>query len=64
MVPFFGSSVKQRTVNLNSNESVLDNYNGTGSQVIHKREQAPFAPQENYTMRMGHLVIPILFSQE
>ena len=48
MVPFFGSSVKQRTVNLNSNESVLDNYNGTGSQVIHKREQAPlFAPQEN-----------------
>lgn len=48
MVPFFGSSVKQRTTNFNGNENLLDNYNGSGSQVIHKREQAPlFAPQEN-----------------
>lgn len=48
MVPFFGSSVKQRTANLNGNEQLLDSYNGSGSQVIHKREQAPlFAPQEN-----------------
>ena len=48
MVPFFGSTVKQRTVNLNGNEQILDNHIGSGSQVIHKREQAPlFAPQEN-----------------
>jgi hypothetical protein len=30
------------------NNELLDSYNGSGSQVIHKREQAPlFAPQEN-----------------
>ena len=48
MVPFFGSSVKQRTANFKGNENILDNYNGSGSQVIHKKEQAPlFAPHEN-----------------
>jgi hypothetical protein len=48
MVPYFGSTVKQRTVNHRGNESILDSYSGSGSQHIQKKEQAPlFAPQEN-----------------
>ena len=48
MVPFFGSHVTQRTVNLDGNESSLDNMQGAGSQQFRKREQAPlFAPQKN-----------------
>jgi len=48
MVPFFGSNVTQRTTKFGGNESILDSYSGSGSQVIHKREQAPlFAPHEN-----------------
>ena len=48
MVPFFGSKVTQRTVGLNGNESILDSYSGSASQIIHKREQAPlFKPQKN-----------------
>jgi len=48
MVPFFGSHVRQRTVNLDGNESMLDNMQGVGSQQICKQEQAPlFAPQKN-----------------
>lgn len=48
MVPFFGSKVTQRTSKYQGNESILDSYTGTGSQVTHKKEQAPlFAPHEN-----------------
>jgi hypothetical protein len=48
MVPFFGASVKQNTRDLNNNESRLDSLNGSGSQVIHKKEIAPlFKPEEN-----------------
>ena len=48
MVPFFGSHVTQRTVNLDGNESALDNMQGAGSQLIRKKAQAPlFAPQKN-----------------
>ena len=48
MVPFFGSNVTQRTTKFGGNESILDSYSGSGSQIIHKREQAPlFAPHEN-----------------
>ena len=48
MVPFFGSHVTQRTVNLDGNESALDNMQGAGSQQIRKKAQAPlFAPQKN-----------------
>ena len=48
MVPFFGSSVKQRTVNFDGAESTLDNMQGAGSQDIRKQAQAPlFAPQKN-----------------
>jgi hypothetical protein len=53
MVPFFGSSVKQNTRALNNNESRLDNLNGSGSQIIHKKEIAPlFKPEEN--VQWGH----------
>ena len=53
MVPFFGSSVKQRSVNLNGNESILDVKQGNASQHYRKKEQAPlFKPQEN--MHWGH----------
>lgn len=54
MVPFFGSKVTQRTVGLDGNESILDSMRGSGSQIIHKREQAPlFKPQKNMTYANG-----------
>jgi len=47
MVPFNGS-LKNAKINLDSNESVLDSMNGSGTQFITKSEQAPlFAPEEN-----------------
>jgi len=54
MVPFFGGHIRGRNVDANNNESILDNYSGTGSQTIIKREQAPlFAPGENYQWANG-----------
>lgn len=54
MVPFFGGNIRSRNVDANVNESVLDNYVGTGSQTILKKEQAPlFAPGENYQWANG-----------
>jgi hypothetical protein len=54
MVPFFGGNIRSRNVEANSNESVLDNYLGTGSQTIIKKEQAPlFSPGENYQWANG-----------
>jgi hypothetical protein len=54
MVPFFGGHIRSRNVDANSGESILDNYVGTGSQTISKREQAPlFAPGENYHWASG-----------
>ena len=54
MVPFFGSSVKQRTTKYNGNESILDNMLGSGSQRFHKKEQAPlFAPKDNMNWSHG-----------
>ena len=48
MVPYFGSNSMADNRNANTNEGVLDNYIGSGSQNIEKREQAPlFAPNEN-----------------
>jgi hypothetical protein len=41
MVPFFGGNLRTRHVDDNSNESILDSYSGTGSQIIHKTEQGP-----------------------
>ena len=54
MVPYFGS--KTRTVNTgpNSNEGLLDNYTGGGSQNVSKKEQSPlFKPDENVQWANG-----------
>ncbi len=54
MVPFFGSKVTQNTGGYNGRESILDSYSGSGSQIIHKREQAPlFKPQKNMSHANG-----------
>lgn len=54
MVPFFGSNIRSRHVENNSNESVLDNYIGSGSQTIIKKETAPlFSPSENQQWAHG-----------
>ncbi len=54
MVPYFGGSIRSRQVGANTNESVLDNMTGAGSQTFSKGEQAPlFAPSENYQWAHG-----------
>jgi hypothetical protein len=54
MVPYFGGQVRSRHLDANSNESVLDNYQGQGSQIRSKSEQSPlFAPGENYNYAYG-----------
>lgn len=53
MVPFFGSHLRTRVANENSNESILDSYSGSGSQTYTKKEQAPmFSPIDN--MQWAH----------
>jgi hypothetical protein len=54
MVPYFGGQIRTRPLDANSNESILDNYQGQGSQTITKTEQSPlFAPGENYQYAFG-----------
>jgi len=54
MVPYFGGQVRTRPLDANSNEGILDNYQGQGSQIITKVEQSPlFAPGENYQYAFG-----------
>ena len=46
MMPYFGGKIRSK-IDPVSNESIMDNYLGTGSQAIAKSEQAPmFAPNE------------------
>ena len=53
MVPFFGGKIRS-AVDPKSNEAIMDNYLGTGSQTITKSEQAPlFAPNEKYQYANG-----------
>ena len=53
MVPFFGGKIRS-AVDPKSNEAIMDNYLGTGSQAITKSEQAPlFAPNEKYQWATG-----------
>ena len=53
MVPFFGSTVKGPQVDTN-NSHILDDYQGSGSQIIKKVEQAPlFKPQNNMQLNHG-----------
>jgi len=54
MVPFFGSNLRTRISNDNNTEGLLDNYTGSGSQIIKKKEQAPlFAPSGNQQWAHG-----------
>jgi hypothetical protein len=54
MVPFFGSHVRTAQIDFNANESVLDNMNGSGAQIITKSEQSPlFSPHENLQYAYG-----------
>lgn len=53
MMPFFGGKMRS-SVNATSNESVLDNYLGTGSLQINKSEQSPlFNPKEKLQYAYG-----------
>lgn len=48
MVPYFGSKVSGTTYDYQRHEGQMDAMQGTGSQYIRKKEQAPlFAPQEH-----------------
>jgi hypothetical protein len=54
MVPFNGRKPRGQVYNNNNSETILDNYVGSGSQVIKKIEQAPlFSPQENVQWTYG-----------
>jgi len=54
MVPFFGSNLRTRISNENSNEGLLDSYTGSGTQTISKKEQAPlFSPSANQQWANG-----------
>jgi hypothetical protein len=54
MVPFFGAKIKGATANPDVTESMLDNMQGQGSQIIKKQEQAPlFQPQQNLQYANG-----------
>ena len=54
MVPFFGGNIRSKNIEANSNESILDNYIGSGSHHITKQEQAPlFKPGDNYQNANG-----------
>lgn len=53
MVPFNGGKIRGQNVNL-TNETLLDNYVGNGSQTIKKVEQAPlFKPEDNIQYAYG-----------
>ena len=54
MVPFFGSTLRTRIVNENSNEGLIDSMTGAGSQFFSKTEQSPlFSPHENLQWAYG-----------
>ena len=54
MVPYFGSHLRTQHAGVNSNESVLDNMNGTGSQLFTKKEQSPmFSPHDSLQWAYG-----------
>ena len=54
MVPFFGGHLKTSPEREETNESILDNATGSGSQFIKKQEQSPlFSPGENLQWANG-----------
>ena len=54
MQPFFGSSVKQQTLEYNKHEGILDTKTGDGSLLKKKEEIAPlFSPHDNISWNYG-----------
>lgn len=54
MVPYFGGKIRGRGADLNTSEGVLDNMSGAGSQIIKKKEVAPFfKPEDNVQWANG-----------
>jgi len=54
MVPFYGGKLKGQVYKMNTNETILDNMNGVGSQTIQKIEQAPlFKPEQDINWANG-----------
>lgn len=54
MVPFFGAKIKGATCNADIAQTVLDNMQGAGSQMIRKEERAPlFKPENNLQFANG-----------
>ncbi len=54
MQPFFGAKIRGMTTSSEMNQSVLDNYVGSGSQYVQKQEIAPmFKPEEHVQWSHG-----------
>lgn len=54
MVPYFGSHLRNQHADSNQSEGILDNYAGSGSQYITKKEQSPmFSPVDNQQWAYG-----------
>lgn len=54
MVPFFGSNLRTRIINENSNEGLLDSMQGAGSQYLTKTERSPlFSPSKHLQWTHG-----------
>lgn len=54
MTPYFGAKNRSNILESDATEGVLDNYAGSGSQIIRKTEQSPlFSPGENYHFPNG-----------
>lgn len=54
MVPYFGGKIRGMGADLNTAEGLLDNKSGSGSQVIKKKEVAPFfKPEDNVQWAHG-----------
>jgi len=54
MVPFFGAKLRTNHKEPSSNEGILDNYAGSGSTIINKKEISPlFSPHESLQYSFG-----------
>jgi len=54
MVHFYGGKIKGQVYGMSNSESILDNMTGSGSQLVHKTEQAPlFSPEDNVQWANG-----------
>lgn len=54
MTPYFGAKIRGATADANLSESIMDNMQGSGSQMFRKKEVAPlFKPQDNVQWAYG-----------